>query len=79
MYAVFVDIKRGNLLLTIVQAMDKAMEVMKKNKQRAKLNMVAEREAVISSGAEERGLQLFAAVQMNTHFFGTLNSDTNII
>lgn len=55
------------------------MEVMKKNKQRAKLNMVAEREAVISSGAEERGLQLFAAVQMNTHFFGTLNSDTNII
>lgn len=40
--------------------------------------MAAEREAVISSGAEERGLQLFAAVQMNTHF-GTLNSDTNII
>lgn len=43
------------------------------------LNTVAEREAAISSGAEEKGMQLFAAVHMNTHFFGTLNNDTNII
>lgn len=43
------------------------------------LNTIAEREAVLSSGAEERGMQLFAAVQMSTHFFGTLNNDTNII
>lgn len=42
------------------------------------LNTVAEREAAISSGAEEKGMQLFAAVHMNTHFFGTLNNDTNI-
>lgn len=42
------------------------------------LNTVAKREAAISSGAEEKGMQLFAAVHMNTHFFGTLNNDTNI-
>lgn len=42
------------------------------------LNTVAEREAAISSGAEEKGMQLFAAVHMNTHLFGTLNNDTNI-
>lgn len=73
---------RGNLLLTLSTSHGWSYGGDEKNKQRSKLamlNTVAEREAVIPSGAEEKGMQFFAAVHMNTHFFGTLNNDTSII